>query len=178
MKTKTRKEDVENIQIDHGILFRNYGLATQKLVAPIRGGTTFKVERTIRQIDDENATLSAKTLNTSLESIAMALPGTTITKDTNGNITKIESSDLGLIEDSNYDDNVTAFCKTLKGDYLKITIYDAMADNGLEFAAVQKAEAEIQLDFAAHHEYSNETKKIYSIERINNFEYEANTKTV
>lgn len=193
MKTKTRKEDVENIQIDHGILFRNYGLATQKLVAPIRGGTTFKVERTIRQIefdgqggktkgteviDDENATLSAKTLNTSLESIAMALPGTTITKDTNGNITKIESSDLGLIEDSNYDDNVTAFCKTLKGDYLKITIYDAMADNGLEFAAVQKAEAEIQLDFAAHHEYSNETKKIYSIERINNFEYEANTQAV
>lgn len=189
MKTKQRKEDVENIQIDHGILFRNYGLESQKIIAPIRGGTTFKVERTIRQIefdgqggktkgteviDDENATISAKTLNTSLDSIAMALPGTSLTKteDDNGNITKIESSDLGLIDDSNYDDNITMFCKTLKGDYLKITIFNAMADNGLEFSAVQKAEAEIQLDFAAHHEYTNEKKKIYSIERINEFKYD------
>ena len=90
MKTKQKKVDVENIQIDHGILFRNYGLESQKLIAPIRGGSTFKVERTLRQIefdgqggktkgvetlDDENATISAKTLNTSLETIAKALPG-------------------------------------------------------------------------------------------------------
>ena len=42
MKTRQRKVDVENIQIDHGIVFRNYGLETQKLLAPIRGGSTFK----------------------------------------------------------------------------------------------------------------------------------------
>ena len=47
-----------------------------------------------------------------------------------------------------------------------------MADNGLEFAAVQKAEGEIQLDFAAHHSYEDETKKIYSIERIRSITYE------
>ena len=70
------------------------------------------------------------------------------------------------------------FCKTLKGDYLKITIYDAMADNGLEFAAVQKAEGEIQLDFAAHHSYENETKTIYSIEKIQSITYEESLKTV
>lgn len=187
MKTKQRKVDVENIQIDHGIVFRNYGLETQKLLAPIRGGSTFKVERTIRQIefdgqggktkgteviDDENATISAKTLNASLDSLAMALPGASITKDESGEITKIESSELGLISDENYNDNITMFCKTLKGDYLKISIFDAMADNGLEFAAVQKAEGEIQLDFAAHHSYEDETKKIYSIERIQSITYE------
>ncbi len=187
MKTKQRKVDVENIQIDHGIVFRNYGLETQKLLAPIRGGSTFKVERTIRQIefdgqggktkgteviDDENATISAKTLNASLDSLSMALPGASITKDESGEITKIESSELGLISDENYNDNITMFCKTLKGDYLKISIFDAMADNGLEFAAVQKAEGEIQLDFAAHHSYEDETKKIYSIERIQNITYE------
>lgn len=187
MKTKQRKVDVENIQIDHGIVFRNYGLETQKLLAPIRGGSTFKVERTIRQIefdgqggktkgteviDDENATISAKTLNASLDSLSMALPGASITKDESGEITKIESSELGLISDENYNDNITMFCKTLKGDYLKISIFDAMADNGLEFAAVQKAEGEIQLDFAAHHSYEDETKKIYSIERIQSITYE------
>ncbi len=187
MKTRQRKVDVENIQIDHGIVFRNYGLETQKLLAPIRGGSTFKVERTIRQIefdgqggktkgteviDDENATISAKTLNASLDSLSMALPGASITKDESGEITKIESSELGLISDENYNDNITMFCKTLKGDYLKISIFDAMADNGLEFAAVQKAEGEIQLDFAAHHSYEDETKKIYSIERIQSITYE------
>ena len=189
MKTKQRKVDVENIQIDHGIVFRNYGLETQKLLAPIRGGSTFKVERTIRQIefdgqggktkgteviDDENATISAKTLNASLDSLSMALPGASITKDESGEITKIESSELGLISNENYNDNITMFCKTLKGDYLKISIFDAMADNGLEFAAVQKAEGEIQLDFAAHHSYEDETKKIYSIERIQSITYEEN----
>lgn len=193
MKTKQRKVDVENIQIDHGIVFRNYGLETQKLLAPIRGGSTFKVERTIRQIefdgqggktkgteviDDENATISAKTLNASLDSLSMALPGASITKDKNGDISKIESSDLGLISDENYNDNITMFCKTLKGDYLKISIFDAMADNGLEFAAVQKAEGEIQLDFAAHHSYEDETKKIYSIERIQSITYEESLTTV
>lgn len=193
MKTKQRKVDVENIQIDHGIVFRNYGLETQKLLAPIRGGSTFKVERTIRQIefdgqggktkgteviDDENATISAKTLNTSLDSLSMALPGASITKDKSGEISKIESSDLGLISDENYNDNITMFCKTLKGDYLKISIFDAMADNGLEFAAVQKAEGEIQLDFAAHHSYEDETKKIYSIERIQSITYEESLTTV
>ena len=189
MKTKHRKVDVENIQIDHGSVFRNYGLETQKLLAPIRGGSTFKVERTIRQIefdgqggktkgteviDDENATISAKTLNASLDSLSMALPGASITKDESGEITKIESSELGLISDENYNDNITMFCKTLKGDYLKISIFDAMADNGLEFAAVQKAVGEIQLDFAAHHSYEDETKKIYSIERIQSITYEEN----
>jgi hypothetical protein len=193
LRTKQRKVDVENIQIDHGIVFRNYGLETQKLLAPIRGGSTFKVERTIRQIefdgqggktkgteviDDENATISAKTLNASLDSLSMALPGASITKDKNGEISKIESSDLGLISDENYNDNITMFCKTLKGDYLKISIFDAMADNGLEFAAVQKAEGEIQLDFAAHHSYEDETKKIYSIERIQSITYEESLTTV
>ena len=163
------------------------------MLAPIRGGSTFKVERTIRQIefdgqggktkgteviDDENATISAKTLNASLDSLSMALPGASITKDKNGEISKIESSDLGLISDENYNDNITMFCKTLKGDYLKISIFDAMADNGLEFAAVQKAEGEIQLDFAAHHSYEDETKKIYSIERIQSITYEESLTTV
>lgn len=193
MKTKQRKVDVENIQIDHGIIFKNYGLEKQKLLAPIRGGSTFKVERTIRQIefdgqggktkgtevlDDENATISAKTLNSSLDTFAMALPGADITKNESGEITKIESSDLGLISDDNYEDNITVFCKTLKGDYLKIAIFDAMADNGLEFSAVQKTEGEIQLDFAAHHSYTEEGKKIYSIERIANITYENALQTI
>ncbi len=189
MKTKQKKVDVENIQIDHGIVFRNYGLESQKMLAPIRGGSTFKVERTIRQIefdgqggktkgteviDDENATISAKTLNASLETLALALPGAKLTRKDGetGDIIKIESSELGLISDENYDENTTVFCKTLKGDFLKISIFDSMADNGLEFSAVQKAEGEIQLDFAAHHSYEDETKTIYSIEKIDKFNYE------
>ena len=149
MKTKITKEQVENIQLDHGIMFKNYGLETQALLAPLRGGTTFTVERTYRNIefdgargktkglttlDDENATLTAKTLNASLETFADKLPGA------------------------------------------KITITNAMDENGLEFAAVQKAEGEVELAYSAHHVYDeNEKVPLYTIENIKEISYEAQT---
>ena len=40
------KEMVENIQLDHGIVFKNYGHEDQALLGPTRGGANFKVERT------------------------------------------------------------------------------------------------------------------------------------
>ena len=185
METKLTKEQVENIQIDHGILIKNYGLENQEMLAPLRGGTNFKVERTCRDIefdgkkgktkglktiDEENATLTAKTLNTSLETLADKLPGATITKDANTHkITKIEGGNIGLIDEEKYIKNITMFAQKIDGKFIKVTILNALDENGLDFSAVQKAEGEIELVYNAHYEYNNDTKP-YSIENVDNID--------
>lgn len=187
MNTKVTKEQVENIQIDHGILYKNYGLESQKLIAPLRGGTNFKVERTYRNIefdgakgktkglktlDDENATLTAKTLNFALETMADKLPGATITRDeATQKITKIEAGKLGLIDEDEYIENITMFAQKIGGEYIKVTITNALDENGLDFSAVQKAEGEVEIVYSAHHEY-DESKKVplYTIENIDSID--------
>lgn len=190
METKITKEQIENIQLDHGILFKNYGLETQELLAPIRGGTNFKVERTYRNIefdgakgktkglktiDDENATLTVKTLNASLETFADKLPSAKITRDSSGTnkITKIEATNIGIISEDEYIENITAFAQKISGEFVKITITNALDENGLDFSAVQKAEGEIELAYSAHHEYdSSKAKPLYTIENIEEISYE------
>ena len=189
METKITKEQIENIQLDHGILFKNYGLETQEIIAPIRGGTNFKVERTYRNIefdgskgktkgletiDDENATLTVKTLNSSLETFADKLPGAKITRDEITNkITKIEATKIGIIDEDEFIENITAFAQKISGEYVKITIINALDENGLDFSAVPKAEGEIELVYSAHHEYdSTKAKALYSIENIDEISYE------
>lgn len=187
METKITKEQVENIQIDHGILYKNYGLESKKLIAPIRGGTNFKVERTYRNIefdgakgktkglktlDDENATLTAKTLDFSLETMADKLPGAKITRDEQTNkITKIESGKLGLIDENEYIENITMFAQKISGEYIKVTITNVLDENGLDFSAVQKAEGEVELVYSAHHEYDEDKKvPLYTIETVSTME--------
>lgn len=187
METKITKEQIKNIQIDHGILFRNYGVEGQELIAPLRGGTNFKVERTYRNIDydgskgktkglktidDENATLTAKTLNCSLQTFADKLPGAKVTRDNQTKkITKIEAGELGIISEDDYITNITMFAKTIGGEYIKVTITNALDENGLDFSAVQKAEGEIELVYSAHHEYDEDTA-LYNIEYISNLDLE------
>lgn len=187
METKITKEQIKNIQIDHGILFRNYGVEGQELIAPLRGGTNFKVERTYRNIDydgskgktkglktidDENATLTAKTLNCSLQTFADKLPGAKVTRDNQTKkITKIEAGKLGIIAEDDYITNITMFAKTIGGEYIKVTITNALDENGLDFSAVQKAEGEIELVYSAHHEYDKDTA-LYNIEYISDLDLE------
>ena len=187
-ETKLTKEMVENIQIDHGILFKNYGLENQTLIGPTRGGGNFKVERTYRNIehdgekgdtmglvsvDDENATLTVKSLNASLNTFADKLPGAKITSDPVSNkVTKIESGKLGVISEDCYIDNVTLFGQKVGGNFVKITIKRALDKNGLAFSAVQKAEEEIELALKAHHKYDDSEDSIYSIEDVESLDLE------
>lgn len=183
------KEMVENIQIDHGILFKNYGLESQTLIGPTRGGGNFKVERTYRNIehdgqkgdtqglvsiDDENATLTLKTLNASLDTFADKLPGAKITTDSSTKkVTKIEAGELGIIKEEAYIENITLFAQKVGGNFIKITIRRALDKNGLDFSAVQKAEGEIELAFRAHHRYDDDSAEpIYSIENVDSMNLE------
>lgn len=188
MNKELTKEMVENIQIDHGIIYKNYGLDTEELIGPTRGGGNFKVERTYRNIeydgqkgdteglttvDDENATLTVKTLNASMNTFADKLPGAKITRDTTSKkITKIESGSLGIIPEEAYIKNVTLFGQKVGGKFVKITIQNALDKNGLDFSAVQKAEGEIELAYRAHHKYDDNELSIYIVEEIENLNLE------
>lgn len=189
MKTELTKQMIENIQIDHGVLYKNYGLEDEELIGPLRGGTNFKVERTYRNIeydgskgeteglttlDDENATLTAKTINASMETFADKLPGAKVTRDEQTKkITKIEAGDLGLIAEDAYTKNITMFAQKVGGGFIKVTIRRVLDKNGLDFSAVQKAEGEIELSYKAHHKYTDETSEpIYTIETVTSMNLE------
>ena len=83
------KQDIENIQIDYGIVYINYGENDKKLLGPTRGGGEFVATATIRDIeydgskgktkgmqvvDDITAQLNVTQLNTSMDTLKMALP--------------------------------------------------------------------------------------------------------
>ena len=168
------QEKVNKIQIDHGIVYLNYGETGETELCPTRGGGNFVVTRNIRDIeydgrqgktkgtrviDEENATLTVIVLDTAADTLKLALPGATLT------LGKISNSDNGLIPAADYLANVTMFAKTVEGKYKKITLYNAMADNGLSFAATPKAEGTIELQFAAH--WAVGGSQLYDIEEVN-----------
>lgn len=174
-RPKFAKEKVEKIQINEGIIYLDFGETSQKLLAPCRGGGEFTVERNIRDIDfdgkqgktmgtriidEENANLKVTVLDISIETIKLALPGTTATA------TKISNKENGLIATTDYLKNVTMFAQVVGGGYKKITLYNAMADAGLKIAATPKSEGTIEMSFAAHWDISDAENKLYDIEDV------------
>src|SRR5690554_5408512 len=88
-RMKLTQEQIENIQIDYGIVFMNYGETDEKQLGPTRGGGEFVATATIRDIefdgskgktkgmqvvDDITAQLNVTQLNTSMDTLKMALP--------------------------------------------------------------------------------------------------------
>jgi hypothetical protein len=174
----------ENIQIDFGIIYTNYGETDAAKLAPVRGGGEFSVDIKIRDIefdgsfgktkgmqviDEIDATLKCTVLDTSIKTLAIAMPYATLagagTTESPYTLT-CKSTDVGVIADASYLKNVTMFAKTLKGEFRKITLYNAMAENKFGFKAVAKKEGEIQLEFNGHWDPTDDTKDLYKIETV------------
>jgi len=183
------QEQIENIQIDYGLIFINYGEEGERQLAPTRGGGTFTVTKNIREIDydgrrgktkgmqvvDEvNATLSVPLLCASMDNLALAMPWATYS---NGKISA-KSSDLGVIKDSAYLSNITMFAKVIGGGYKKITLYNAMAENDFSLAAAPKAEGVIQLEVSAHWDAEDDTADLYDIEDVESIDGDTSGPTV
>lgn len=171
------QEQIENIQIDYGIVFVNYGEVDEKQLAPTRGGGTFTVTKNIRDIefdgrkgktkgaqvaDEINAMLSVALLNTSMENLALAMPWATYS---DGKLSA-KSSNLGVIQDSAYLSNITMFAKVVGGGYKKITLYEAMTENDFSLAAAPKAEGVVTLEIHAHWDAKNDDADLYDIEDV------------
>ena len=173
------QEQIDGISIDYGTLFTNYGEADVIMIGPTRGGGEFKADASIRSItfDGEkgktkgmqvtesiDASLSVTHLDTSISSMATAMPYATY-DETLGTIT-CESANVGVIPETAYLKNVTMFCKTIKGDYRKITLYNAMNESGFSLKAAPKGEGEVNLEISAHWDPKDGAANLYLIETV------------
>ena len=171
------QQQIENIQIDYGLVYINYGETEERQLAPTRGGGTFTVTKNIREIeydgrkgktkgmqvvDEINAMLSVPLLDTSMNNLALAMPWATYS---DGKLSA-ESGNLGVIQDGAYLSNVTLFAKVIGGGYKKITLYNAMTENDFSLAAAPKAEGVITLEVHAHWDAEDDTADLYDIEDV------------
>lgn len=172
------KKEVDKVQFDEALVFVNYGIAEkERLLGPNRGGGDFTATETLRDVDfdgrqgktkgmqileSQDAVLKLATLCSSQENLKLALPGATITD--NG---VIESKEQGkFVSDDDYLDNVTCFAKLKDGTFKKITIFNALHEAAMTFNMKPKSENEHSLEFNAHYDAFDRTKKIYKIEEI------------
>lgn len=168
---------IDNVQIDYGIVYMNYGIAGERKLGPTRGGGEFKVKGKIRDIDfdgakgktkglqvieDISATLSVTVLDMQMDNLAIAIP---YADYTNGVITA-KSENIGTIQSGSYITNITMFCKTVGGSYKKITLYNAMSESDFGFKAKPKSEGEVQLDVEAHWDALDDTSNLFKIEDV------------
>jgi hypothetical protein len=177
------KEEIENIQIDYGVVFINHGEIDAFKFGPSRGGGEFKADHTIRDIEIDgqkgktkglqvieeiNAMLAVVVLNTSIKTLALSMPYATLEGDgdTIPYAITCKSSNVGILPDTAYLKNVTMFCRTVKGEYRKITLYNAMSENSFELKAKPKGEGEVALEFNAHWDPEDDAADLFKIETV------------
>lgn len=168
--SKITVEQIEKIVIDAGVVYVNYGLPTERLLAPCRGSNTFNVEAEIREVEvnqvkgktkglrrkiSENATLEVNVMDLSLENLKLALPGSTLAGKQLTNGWKINNTD--------YIDNVTLIGEDMGGSYKKVTIYNALMDESLSIEMAEDDESVLALTLSAHYDPTDETDKLWTI---------------
>jgi len=175
---KLKQEQIENIQIDYGIVILNYGEPDAERLGPTKGGAEFSATKNIRDIefdgqrgktkglqviDEMNAMLKFSILDTRLTTLAKVMPQADY--DETNQI--IKNSKGGAIPASKYVKNITMFSKVMKGGYKKITLYNAMNESDFVLSSAPKAEGEIALEVYAHWDPLEVSDDLYDIEDIN-----------
>ncbi len=161
--TNLTKQQVENIQIDEGLVFVDYGEPTERKLAPTRGGGDFSASVSIRNIEfdgrsadtagtqvveSQEAILKVVSLCMSQEELRFAMPYARVEGE--GENMTIKNPKCGVIPLSAYCKNITMFAKLISGKFKKITIHNPMSENGLNIKAAPKAEGEVSLEIKAH----------------------------
>lgn len=181
MITNLTTKQIESIQFDEGVIIINYGLATQKVLAPTRGGGEFSAAVTVRDIEfdgrhgkttgtqvieEQSASLKVTTIGLTQENLALAVPTCTVGADAGKTI---QNPPTGVISTGFYFDNVTMFCRTIGGEYKKIVIKNAMHETGINVKAVQKAEGELALEFLAHYPHTDLDGLLWQVTEVDSY---------
>ncbi len=127
------------------------------------GGTGANITLTRKVAAQNDSSLNILITNGTCVGLTTITESATTVK---GAISKIKSPDVGLIPASDYIENVTVFAKLMSGKFKKISIYNAMHEGDMKYAAKPKGENEHGLEFFAHHEGIDNTKDIFDIEDI------------
>ena len=156
-----------NIQIDYGIVYVDYGLAGERVLGPTRGGATFEATQQIRDIEFDgrngktkdmqhidfiDAMLKVMTLAISNDDLEVAMPYLTKSGTTPDFVYTCDPDNLGMVPDAAYFTNVTVFGKKTGGNFVKVTLFNAMNEAPFSLAAVPKGEGTVNLEIHAHWE--------------------------
>lgn len=158
---KFKKENLEKIQIDYGIVFVDYGLATERRLGPTRGGALFEANATyrdiefdgrkgrtmgLRPIDEIEAVLRITAMDISQDNLQLAMPYLTLNESTQA----LECKTTPMLDDSAYMSNMVMFAKLVDGGYKKITLYNALNEGAFSLNAAPKAEGTVAMEVYAH----------------------------
>lgn len=167
---------LQNIIIDTGVVYVNYGEVDEKLLGPCKGGNSFVVEQEFKEVEydgrrgktkgfrriiNENAALTVRLMDLSQDNIMLALAGANI----DGTTSAITNGDRTIL-DTEYLKNIALVGTTTGGASKVITLYNVLSDNGLTMELVDKDELAVELHFSAHYDPTNLASPIYKIEEV------------
>lgn len=176
-------QQLEKIQLDEGIVYINYGLATERLLGPARGGGEFTANAKIRDIEcdgksgavaglsvieEQDAALKVTVISMSQENIALTMPGARVTGT--GADAVVKNPVCGLIAESDFINNVTMFSKLADNRFKKVTISRAISDGKLGIKAAPKAEGEIAYEFKAHYSKDDLNGDLWEIKEVTTYD--------
>ena len=177
MQRQITQTQLENIQIDYGMIYIDFGLATERRLGPTKGGGEFKAVATIRGIeydgqvgptkgvqvvDDITATLTVASLDTSMADVALAMPWATYAAS---KVTGAQSN-VGVIASAAYFTNLTMFAKCVGGTYKKIQLMNVMNEGEFGINAAPKAEGTVAFTFTAHWDATDATDNLFTVESV------------
>jgi len=177
LQRKITQQQLENIQIDYGMLYVDYGLAGERRVGPTKGGATFTATATLRDIefdgrkgktkglvvvDEINAMLAIANMDMSMDELAFAMPWANYTNS----IVTAKSANVGMVPSVSFVTNVVMFAKVVGGGYKKITLYNAMNTSVFTLAAVPKGEGTVGLEISAHWDPEDDTADLFKVEDV------------
>ena len=150
---------LDKIVIDSGIVYKDYGGVDETIMGVTRGGNSFSVtpeykeigrdgamgkEKGLKRLIGLEATLTVNLISLDGANVKDAIGGAAAWDDTSKVTSKITLADADFLP------NVALIGETLDGEYVKITVFNALADNGFEISLVDKDEAVVEIEFSAH----------------------------
>lgn len=185
MLVKLTQNDINKIQIDEGIVIKDFGLETERIIGPTRGGVEFTATPSIRDIeydgrkgktkglqvkDGEDVTMKIITLCCSKENLALAIPGAIVTEKTDSANGSVTPGEFGVISDSAYAKNIAVVTKMLDSTFNVLIVENPMHEGAFSYKAASKSENEHNIELLGHYDPFDSTgKRLWSIE-----EYETN----
>jgi len=165
-----KAETVKNLWLDAGAVYVNLEETDERLLGATREGATFLVEQEVREIAmdgvrgpligarrviNEHARITASILEMTTANMQLALFGTTVTTESDGEHETI-TRDIAYELEAGYIKNV-ALVGDIQGSDVPmiIVIKNVLADGNFEFSTTDQEEPAVEVQFTAHFDPSN-----------------------
>mgnify|MGYP001014075690 FL=1 len=159
-------ETYKRFVVDAGAVYKNYGETNESLIGATRDGSTFTLEREIREMPVDGAKgpvkgsrritkvavkITAKFVEFTTDIIKMAIPGTTSTDYPELEPTHDEIRAALQIALTDYIDNIALVGeKSGTNEPMIFLIENALSDGGFEVGTVDNDESGMTIQFTAH----------------------------